>query len=164
MEKSNTMQLVVGVIIALLLGIWLGKTYFAPTEPEHAMPAAEGNAVLEKVDIINIPEYFKREFQNKKIGVEFDFLAQTDTGSIEVFKVKDKTAFHKHGAENHILYITRGKATGKIGDVTAEVKAGDLVLIPADIPHMIENTGSEPFEFILFSTPPFHAEDIQVVE
>ena len=48
----------------------------------------------------------------------------------------------------HEQYVLNGKATIGIGDETFEVKQGNVVLIPADIPHWYNNTGDEPFEFL----------------
>lgn len=73
---------------------------------------------------------------------------------------------HYHPAENHFLYILKGRAKGQIGSVTAEVGPGDLVVIPAgkDHVHKFEAIGSDPVVFLLFSTPPFRAEDIVWIE
>ena len=51
-------------------------------------------------------------------------------------------------AVEHEQYVLRGSATIGIGDETLQVKAGDVVFIPAGTPHSYESTGSEPFEFL----------------
>jgi quercetin dioxygenase-like cupin family protein len=48
----------------------------------------------------------------------------------------------------HEQYVLRGHAKIGIGDQTYEVKAGDVVFIPEDIPHFYTNIGDEPFEFL----------------
>ena len=51
-------------------------------------------------------------------------------------------------AVEHEQYVLRGEATVRIGDVTHEVRAGDVVYIPAGTPHSYDSTGQEPFEFL----------------
>ena len=48
----------------------------------------------------------------------------------------------------HEQFVTRGRAQIGIGDQEYEVKAGDVVFIPAGVPHFYESTGDEPFEFL----------------
>ena len=51
-------------------------------------------------------------------------------------------------AVEHEQYVLRGEATVKIGDETHRVRSGDVVFIPAGVPHSYESTGDEPFEFL----------------
>ena len=48
----------------------------------------------------------------------------------------------------HEQYVLRGRAKIGIGEDVHEVKAGDVVFIPAETVHFYENTGEEPFEFL----------------
>ena len=48
----------------------------------------------------------------------------------------------------HEQYILRGAARVGIGDKVFEVKQGDVVFIPAGIPHWYQATSTEPFEFL----------------
>ncbi len=48
----------------------------------------------------------------------------------------------------HEQYVLRGQAKIGIGDDIHEVKAGDVVFIPAGVVHFYENIGEEPFEFL----------------
>ncbi len=48
----------------------------------------------------------------------------------------------------HEQYVLNGRARVGIGDEVFEVKHGDVVYIPAEVPHWYENTGDEPFEFL----------------
>ena len=104
----------------------------------------------------------------KKIGqldketdyFKYTVIAETETGSIELIKVDDKIPLHKHPKENHFVFVYKGRAKGTVGDVSAEVGPGQLVAIPADVPHSFERIGDSPVEIILFSTPPFVPGDI----
>ncbi|MCS6992254.1 MAG: cupin domain-containing protein [Anaerolineales bacterium] len=48
----------------------------------------------------------------------------------------------------HEQYVLGGKARIGIGDEVFEVQKGDVIFIPADVPHWYQNIGNEPFEFL----------------
>ena len=48
----------------------------------------------------------------------------------------------------HEQYILRGQAKVGIGDKVFEVKQGNVVFIPAGVPHWYQVAGSERFEFL----------------
>jgi len=48
----------------------------------------------------------------------------------------------------HEQYVLRGAATITLGDEVHEVKKGDVVYIPAGMPHSYRAEGAEPFEFL----------------
>ncbi len=94
----------------------------------------------------------------------YTVLAETETGSIELIRLDEKIPLHKHANENHFVFVYKGRAKGTVGDVSAEVGPGQLVAIPAGVPHSFERIGDSPVEIILFSSPPFMPEDIVWLE
>jgi quercetin dioxygenase-like cupin family protein len=48
----------------------------------------------------------------------------------------------------HEQYVLGGRASIKIGDDDYQVKKGDVVFIPANIPHSYQTIGNEAFEFL----------------
>jgi quercetin dioxygenase-like cupin family protein len=48
----------------------------------------------------------------------------------------------------HEQYVLRGRARIGIGDRVHDVRAGDVVYIPAGTPHWYEAQPGEPFEFL----------------
>ena len=48
----------------------------------------------------------------------------------------------------HEQYVLRGRARIGLGDEVVEVKQGDVLYIPAGLPHWYEALGDEPFEFL----------------
>lgn len=48
----------------------------------------------------------------------------------------------------HEQYVLRGRATVTIGDDEITVEAGDVVYIPAGVPHSYRAEGDEPFQFL----------------
>ena len=111
--------------------------------------------------VYKIDELLSKGLDQKAGGFNFSVLAEARTGSVELFQIDDVQP-HFHPKENHFLYIIKGKAKGQIGDVTAEVGPGDLVVIPAGkkFQHKLTKVGDQPVVFLLFSTPPFKADDI----
>ena len=151
---------IIVLIVVFILGFLIGSS----KGPEVKELGGVEVKAIDKVNLINVADKFKEEFTNKRAGFEFGFIAQVPTGSVELFKVKDEIKMHYHPNENHILYILKGTAKGKVGDVDAEIKTGDLVVIPSGVHHTLKNMGEGPLEFILFSTPAFNPEDIHFVE
>ena len=48
----------------------------------------------------------------------------------------------------HEQYVLRGRARVGIGDQIHDVRAGDVVFIPAGMPHWYQAQPGEPFEFL----------------
>ena len=48
----------------------------------------------------------------------------------------------------HEQYVLGGCATVGIGDETIEVREGDVLFIPAGVPHYYRAEGEEPFQFL----------------
>lgn len=48
----------------------------------------------------------------------------------------------------HEQYVLRGRARIELGDEVIEVTVGDVLLIPAGLPHAYTALGEEPFEFL----------------
>lgn len=48
----------------------------------------------------------------------------------------------------HEQYVLRGRATITLGDERHQVRQGDVVFIPAGVPHSYSAEGNEPFEFL----------------
>jgi quercetin dioxygenase-like cupin family protein len=55
--------------------------------------------------------------------------------------------FHTNAVE-HEQYVISGKALVKLGEETIEAKAGDILLIPAGVPHSYETIGDEAYSFL----------------
>jgi len=48
----------------------------------------------------------------------------------------------------HEQYVLSGRAQVQIGDKTIEAGAGDILLIPAGVPHSYETIGDEAYSFL----------------
>ena len=151
--KKKTMRVI--FILIFILGIIVGllvpldyKTIKKKVTQSNLQPQVFD--VAKKLGQLDInAEYFK-----------YSVLAATETGGVELVRVDDKIPLHMHPKETHFVYIYKGRAKGTVGDVTAEVGPGQLVVIPAGVPHSFERIGDTPVEIILFSSPPFMEKDI----
>ena len=151
--KKKTMQTI--FVVLFILGVVVG--YLLPGDIK---------SVTRKPLNVNIFDVPKRLGQ---LDLQTDYfkyavLAETETGSVELIRLDDKIPKHMHPNENHFVYILRGTAKGTVGDVTAEVGPGQLVAIPAGVPHSFERTGDSPVEILVFSTPPFMPNDTVFLE
>lgn len=66
-------------------------------------------------------------------------------------------ALHSHVPEQ-VYVVIAGKGRMRVGDDLADVKAGELVFIPSNVTHGIENTSSESLVYISASVPAFDLE------
>jgi mannose-6-phosphate isomerase-like protein (cupin superfamily) len=152
--------LLIGVVLSLLpaLSSAAEKPQQAPKPEKVAMKALQPG-------VFKIEDILKKGLDQKAGGFNFSVIAEAKTGSVELFQIENVKS-HFHPSENHFLYIIKGKAKGQIGEVTAEVGPGDLLVIPAGkrFQHKLRKLGDEPVVFLLFSTPPFKSHDIVWVE
>lgn len=66
-------------------------------------------------------------------------------------------ALHSHAPEQ-VYVVVAGRGRMRVGEEVAEVRAGELVFIPSNVTHGIENTGSESLVYISASVPAFDLE------
>lgn len=85
-------------------------------------------------------------------GTERQVLIGEDTGpnfQMRRFIMQPGGGMPRHtNTVEHEQYVLRGHARIGIGDATYEVSAGDVVFIPAGVPHWYRAAGSGPFEFL----------------
>ena len=147
--KKKTMQTI--FVVLFILGVIVG--YLLP---------GDIRSITKKplsVNVFDVPKKLGQlELETKYF--KYAVLAETETGGIELIRLDDKIPLHMHTNENHFVYVYKGMAKGTVGSVTAEVGPGQLVAIPAGVPHSFERVGDSPVEIILFSTPPFMPKDI----
>jgi mannose-6-phosphate isomerase-like protein (cupin superfamily) len=63
----------------------------------------------------------------------------------------ERLATHQDSAEE-VLYIVAGTGEAEVGDERGAVRAGDLAVIPAMVPHGLRNTGDERLKVVGFFT------------
>lgn len=63
-----------------------------------------------------------------------------------------KIRLHHHEQEDHILYVARGRALARLGEVEREVKPGDILTIPRRVPHGFTKIGEENLVVVVVAT------------
>jgi quercetin dioxygenase-like cupin family protein len=61
----------------------------------------------------------------------------------------DRLARHTDSAEE-ILYVVAGEADAEVGDERGRLRAGDLAVIPAMVPHGLVNAGDQTLRVVGF--------------
>jgi mannose-6-phosphate isomerase-like protein (cupin superfamily) len=85
----------------------------------------------------------------------FNFPVYAATGAtgtaVVYFEIEPgkRLASHHDGAEE-VLFIVQGEGIATIGDESGRVRAGDLAVIPAWVPHGVENTGDVTLKVVGF--------------
>lgn len=62
----------------------------------------------------------------------------------------------------HEQYVLTGQARVGIGEEVYQVKAGDVLLIPAGMPHWYKAEGDEPFKFLC--VVPNAPDSVEIIE
>jgi quercetin dioxygenase-like cupin family protein len=59
------------------------------------------------------------------------------------FQPGQGSPWHNHPGAQEILYVLEGSVTAEVeGRAAATIKAGEVTLIPAEVPHMVRNDGT----------------------
>jgi len=155
--KKKTMQ--AWFVVLFVIGIIVG--WFIPGDFKTLTKKASGNAL--QPQIFDIPKNLG-QLDKETDYFKYSSLAQTETGGIELIRLDDRIPLHKHPKENHFVYVFKGRVKGTVGDLSSELWPGQLVAIPAGVPHSLERIGDTPVELIVFSTPPFNPNDTVFLE
>lgn len=85
-------------------------------------------------------------------GVSRQILISPDEGpnfAMRKFRIAPGGYMPEHTNKvEHEQYVLNGRATINLGGRTFDVQAGDIVFIPAGVPHWYRTEGDEPFEFL----------------
>ncbi len=60
---------------------------------------------------------------------------------------------HKHDAADKVYAVLEGRVVARVGDETAAVGIGEVVLAPAGLDHGVENPGPERAAVLVFMAP-----------
>lgn len=78
--------------------------------------------------------------------------------------IKEGVKLHKHVKHTEHVLIIQGKGTMKLGELSREVKKGDLIVIPKGEPHSVEVKGKKPLKVLSIQSPKFMGEDRIMLE
>ena len=102
---------------------------------------------------LELNDVWQDDDPRKRVRVAFPINRATgaEHTAVVYFEVApgDRLGTHTDSAEE-ILYIVAGEGEAEVGDERGRVRAGDLAVIPALVPHGVVNTGDEPLKVVGF--------------
>lgn len=109
----------------------------------EAVKSSENNVTAINLDSVSLfMEYDKTEAIQVSENVTRKFLYLNGVMTVIVdFKngpMKEPDPFHSH-PEEQICYVAEGKVLVIIGDKKQELKAGDMFMVPSDVPHTVQS-------------------------
>jgi len=72
--------------------------------------------------------------------------------------VLSRNRLHHHAAQDHVLYVIRGRGTARLENASGQVesrpiKVGDMLGVPRGRKHGFEKSGDEDLVFLVVATP-----------
>jgi mannose-6-phosphate isomerase-like protein (cupin superfamily) len=100
---------------------------------------------------LQLPEFGYESDSAARVSGTFPFSAATgNKNTAVVYVVVEPGCYlptHTDSAEE-VLFFLAGQAAVTVGDLQAEVRAGEMAVVPAMAPHSVRNAGVEPLRFI----------------
>ncbi len=135
----------------LHVGVWRSSRTVNTIKEEE--PTAQMKELGEANGGLDVANVLAHRGDGTKISTQM--LQKTAQSQTMVFTIpanfsNDHENSHKG---DQIIYVLDGKATARVSGKEQEIKAGDLLMIPAGAPHTLR-TGSESlFAFTIFAPP-----------
>ena len=73
--------------------------------------------------------------------------------------VKENVPMHKHAGHSENVIVLEGEGIMTIGEITKEIKAGDIIFIPANTFHEVKVSSSIPLKVLSIQAPEFDGTD-----
>jgi quercetin dioxygenase-like cupin family protein len=109
--------------------------------------------IAEKIEELELLEVWYENDPTMRLKVNFPFFLGTGTKSTAVvyFEIEpgNRLGTHTDSAEE-ILLILQGTAEASLGDEQGQLSAGEMVLVPAMVPHSLRNVGEETVRVVGF--------------
>jgi quercetin dioxygenase-like cupin family protein len=102
---------------------------------------------------LNLFEVWLESDPNARVHVNFPLnqAAGTEGSAVVYFELRPGERLGTHtDSPEEILYIVQGTAEAEVGDERGIVRAGDLAVIPAMVPHGLRNIGDETVKVVGF--------------
>ena len=108
-----------------------------------------------ELDLMEV--WFDSDPEHKRVRATFPInkWAGARDSAVVYFELQpgDRLATHTDSAEE-VLYIVAGQAEAEVGEERGELRAGDLAVVPAMVPHGLINVGEEPVKVVGFFCEP----------
>ena len=85
---------------------------------------------------------------------EGDPAGAEQTIGLAIFDAGKGNAEHIHPNCEEVVYVLDGEVEHTLGDQRTTLRAGDLIVLPRNVPHRLINRGNAPVRtYIVFSAP-----------
>jgi quercetin dioxygenase-like cupin family protein len=108
---------------------------------------------------VQFREVVKRTPIDPKTGAALTPVLQGEHATVNVWQLTAKIPAHFHREHEEIVIVQEGEGEVRLGDEMRRLKAGDVVLIPANVVHEVIATGDRPFRGISVFSPQFDGKD-----
>ena len=82
----------------------------------------------------------------------------------QTFQKGGTTNLHLHEQGDELFYVVSGRGTATLGDATDEIVAGDVIFVPRNAVHRIENLiREEPLRVVFFMDSPELVEEFRAI-
>jgi len=107
--------------------------------------------------LIRVRDLISKVKVDRAAGVGLHEVYRGESASIHlaVLNPMRRLKSHYHRERDEVYIIISGRGVVRVADEVREVGVGDVVVIPKETPHGIENIGKEKLVFLFMSTPPF---------
>ena len=75
---------------------------------------------------------------------------------LNAFEPGQEHALHAHGGQDKVYHVLEGEGHFLLADRELEMKAGDLLVAPENVPHGVRNTGSSRLLVLAILAPAPH--------
>jgi quercetin dioxygenase-like cupin family protein len=95
----------------------------------------------------------KAEFQAEKMA-KVDLVGSPHMMSgLNCFEPGQSQKVHAHGGADKLYYVVEGKGEFEVGESKQQVSQGELLYVPADLPHGVVNTSDARLIVLIVISP-----------
>lgn len=118
---------------------------------------AFGNESRKHFNLSQVKEFKERSFVRKR-------LFETSDMHFNIYCIApgQQNPLHRHPQSDEILFFFEGSGECVVGDEVCQVKQGDMVLVPKDVPHSIRNQHPTENMVCILAQAPLPCEHVAV--
>jgi mannose-6-phosphate isomerase-like protein (cupin superfamily) len=95
-------------------------------------------------------------YSSQKMGKATIFESPRLLVGLNAFEPGQEHGLHAHAGQDKVYHVLEGEGRFLIADRELEMKAGDLLVAPENVPHGVRNTGSSRLLVLAILAPAPH--------
>jgi len=108
--------------------------------------------MIEKVNLNAVPKKAMNEIQGEKVLYQIVWRFTPKAEMLKAFRgvarltvpAGETNLMHNHAKEEQIYIVLSGSGEIQVGEERAPAEPGDVIFLPANVPHGFFNTGDKP--------------------